>query len=198
MNSDSGPGARPYGRRADAERNRESVMDHATRLLCDDPTIGMVEIASASGIGRATLYRHFPTREALIVAIMNQALVEAEQAIEASRLHEGTAAEALLRLVSAVIEIGDRYRFLMIQRTEETTEEQLRTHQRERVGAAVDALFKRGQDSGEFSPLLSPSWMTTIVGGLIVTVVHEVVIGHLDQSQARALVAHAVLHGVSA
>jgi hypothetical protein len=59
-------------------------------------------------------------------------------------------------------------------------------------------LFKRGQDSGEFSPLLSPSWMTTIVGGLIVTVEHEVVVGNLDQTQARAIVTHAILHGISA
>lgn len=198
MNSDPTPGTRPYGRRADAERNRESVIDHATRLLCDDPAIGMVEIASASGIGRATLYRHFPTRDALIVAIIDRALAEAEHAIEASRLKEGTASEALLRLVSAVIEIGDRYRFLMIQTTEETSAGQRRVPQREHFSAAVDALFKRGQDSGEFSPLLSPSWMTTIVGGLVVTVVHEVVIGNLDKAQARTIVAHAVLHGVSA
>jgi TetR/AcrR family transcriptional regulator, mexCD-oprJ operon repressor len=198
MNSDPGPAARPYGRRADAERNRERVMDHAARLLCDDPAIGMVEIASASGIGRATLYRHFPSRENLIEAIIDRALAEAEKAIEDSRLEEGTAAEALLRLVAALIEIGDRYRFLVIQRTEATTEEQWRVQQDERFGAAVNALFKRGQDSGEFSLLLAPSWMATIVGGLIVTVVHEVVIGNLDKTQARAIVSHAALQGVSA
>ena len=195
MSSDSVP-ARPYGRRADAERNRESVIGHATRLLCDDPTIDMLEIASASGIGRATLYRHFPTREALIVAITKQALDETEKAVEASRLEEGTAAEALIRLISALIDIGDRYRFLLSQ-GKAMVEEQRQGHGM-RFSAAVEALFRRGQASGEFSALLSPSWMATIFGSLVVTVIHEVATGNLDQPQARATVSHAMLHGISA
>src|SRR5688500_18269218 len=53
-------------RRADAERNLERIIAAATTLLAVNPGASMAEIAEASGLVRATLYRHFPTREDLM------------------------------------------------------------------------------------------------------------------------------------
>ncbi|HWD07358.1 MAG TPA: helix-turn-helix domain-containing protein [Amycolatopsis sp.] len=56
--------------RADAARNREQLLAVATRLFATaaaEPS--MRAIASAAGVGIATLYRHFPTRESLIDAV---------------------------------------------------------------------------------------------------------------------------------
>lgn len=102
------PAAPPYGRRADAERNRERVLDHAVGMLAEDPAVGMAEIAQAAGIGRATLYRHFVNREELIAAIDRRAWEETERAIAASCLGQGSATHALQRLVAGLLEIGDR------------------------------------------------------------------------------------------
>ena len=56
--------------RADAVRNRESVLDAATRAFAaSDTEPSMREIARQAGVGVATLYRHFPTREALVDAV---------------------------------------------------------------------------------------------------------------------------------
>ena len=117
MTHEAMPAERPYGRRADATRNREAVLDHAARLLSRDPAAGMAEIAAESRIGRATLYRHFPTREVLIDAILARALDDVENALAASRLGEGPASEALTRLIAALFEMSDRYRFLFVQET---------------------------------------------------------------------------------
>jgi TetR/AcrR family transcriptional repressor of mexCD-oprJ operon len=195
MSSDSGPAARPYGRRADAERNRESVLDHAAHLLSDDPAIGMAEIANASGIGRATLYRHFPTRELLIAAIIQRALDDAENAIAASRLEEGTAAEALHRLIVALLNLGDRYRFLLTQAGVVAPGE-LRTMREERLFVPVSQLLERGQEGGEFSRSLSPAWMATVVGVLIVAAVSEIAVGRFDEEQAVEAVMQMIVHGI--
>ena len=80
-----------------------------------DPAVGMAEIASVSGIGRPTLYRHFASREELMRAIAGRAAAETEQAIAVSRLEEGMAADALRRLIVALLEIRDRYPFLVTQ-----------------------------------------------------------------------------------
>jgi AcrR family transcriptional regulator len=56
--------------RADASRNRETVLVAATRAFASSETEpSMRAIAREAGVGIATLYRHFPTREALVDAV---------------------------------------------------------------------------------------------------------------------------------
>ncbi|GAA3794315.1 MULTISPECIES: TetR/AcrR family transcriptional regulator [Amycolatopsis] len=56
--------------RADAARNRQQLLEVATRLFASSETEpSMRAIASAAGVGIATLYRHFPTRESLVDAV---------------------------------------------------------------------------------------------------------------------------------
>jgi AcrR family transcriptional regulator len=56
--------------RADATRNRSQLLEVATRVFVSaDTEPSMRAIARAAGVGIATLYRHFPTREALVAAV---------------------------------------------------------------------------------------------------------------------------------
>jgi AcrR family transcriptional regulator len=63
------PEIKPRPLRADAQRNRDRLLASASRLFVEqglDATVDM--IAKDAGVGMGTLYRHFPTREALIEA----------------------------------------------------------------------------------------------------------------------------------
>src|SRR3954451_18014185 len=63
----SATGARPL--RADARRNRERLLDAAVRAFSQEgPEVTLDAIAKDAGVGIGTLYRHFPTREALVEA----------------------------------------------------------------------------------------------------------------------------------
>jgi AcrR family transcriptional regulator len=56
--------------RADAKRNRERMLEVAKEVFtCDGAAASLDDIARRSGIGNATLYRHFPTRDDLIEAV---------------------------------------------------------------------------------------------------------------------------------
>jgi AcrR family transcriptional regulator len=56
--------------RADATRNRNQLLEAATRVfLSADAEPSMRAIAREAGVGIATLYRHFPTRESLVDAV---------------------------------------------------------------------------------------------------------------------------------
>jgi AcrR family transcriptional regulator len=56
--------------RSDAARNREQLLAAATRVIASaDGSPSMRAIAEAAGVGIATLYRHFPTRESLVEAV---------------------------------------------------------------------------------------------------------------------------------
>ncbi len=79
------PGDRPL--RADARRNREKVLEAARAVFSDQGREAqMDDVARRAGVGVGTVYRHFPTKEALIEALMVAAFeaiaAQAEQALE--------------------------------------------------------------------------------------------------------------------
>jgi AcrR family transcriptional regulator len=63
--------------RADAQRNRERLLDAAQQAFADvGVTAALDDIARAAGVGAGTLYRHFPTRDRLVLALMRTSLDE--------------------------------------------------------------------------------------------------------------------------
>lgn len=55
--------------RRDAENNRQQILAVAMKAFAASPVASLNSIAKAAGIGPGTLYRHFPTREALVLAV---------------------------------------------------------------------------------------------------------------------------------
>jgi AcrR family transcriptional regulator len=55
--------------RADARENRARILAAARQALAGDGGISMNQIAQRAGVGPGTLYRNFPTREALVLAV---------------------------------------------------------------------------------------------------------------------------------
>ena len=67
--------SKPPRLRADAARNRDRLIVEARRSFsAGDATVSLEGIAQAAGVGVATLYRHFPTREALVEAVYRSEL----------------------------------------------------------------------------------------------------------------------------
>jgi AcrR family transcriptional regulator len=166
--------------RADARRNRRHVLDAAVALLAERPQATMQEIADASGLGRTTVYRHFPRRQDLIDALFSDVLREAGQTIEEALRAPGTARELLCALGPRLIAIGDRYRFL-----------DAHPDLRERAMTAGDdagnplAVFLAdAQRRGELRGDLPVGWMLTTLRGLAVVAMHELTAGRLTVEQA--------------
>lgn len=68
-------GARPL--RADAARNRDRVLQVAYETFAAEGlTVPVDEIARRAGVGAGTIYRHFPTKEALYTAVVEHRLAE--------------------------------------------------------------------------------------------------------------------------
>jgi AcrR family transcriptional regulator len=101
--------------RADARRNHDSVLEAGARLLAERPSASMQEIADASGVGRTTVYRHFPAREDLVVALVER-VAEEVTAVSASAVAIDRPAEDVIRRLSYdMVALGRRWRFLRDQ-----------------------------------------------------------------------------------
>ncbi|MFJ1758810.1 TetR/AcrR family transcriptional regulator [Amycolatopsis sp. NPDC088138] len=61
--------ARPRPSRVDAMRNRRHIVEVARGMLAESGAVSMNTVAKLAGVGPATVYRHFPTREALTLAV---------------------------------------------------------------------------------------------------------------------------------
>jgi AcrR family transcriptional regulator len=88
--------AAPRKPRADAQRNRRRLLETAKAAFAEKGSAASLdEIAKVAGVGAGTLYRHFPTRDALIEAVYRN---ETEQLVAAAaRLAEARAPAAALR-----------------------------------------------------------------------------------------------------
>src|SRR4051812_50195921 len=101
MTAHNTPAPRPARRRADAERSIARILDAAVDALAGDPEVSLAEIARRAGVVRATIYVHFPTREALLEAVTHRAIAEVAAVVEAAEPQSGDPAEAPGRGVAA-------------------------------------------------------------------------------------------------
>ena len=99
--------------RADAERNQKLIVQAAREVFATAGLAASIdEIAERAGVGTGTLYRHFPTKEALFEAIVIgrvEDLVEEARRLIASKDPE----TALFKLLSQIVLHGDGHQDLM-------------------------------------------------------------------------------------
>lgn len=100
----------PRQRRSDARRNIEAILDAAGRLLAEAPSASMQEIAEAANVHRATVHRHFASKEDLLRAVREQALEAFISLLEEHVAAGGEPAEMLRSATHAALANGDRYR----------------------------------------------------------------------------------------
>jgi AcrR family transcriptional regulator len=131
--------------RADAARNRARILSVADELFAaGGPSVSTEEVASAAGVGIGTVFRHFPTKEDLLAAVLRARLeaLAAQAEAAAGAADPGTAfgtifassverSPAKLTLARAA---GDRAAIADVG---------------ERLRAALAVLLRRGQESGQ-------------------------------------------------
>jgi AcrR family transcriptional regulator len=152
--------------RIDAARNRKSLLEAAADALAENPGASMAEVAQAARLTRATLYRHFSNRQSLLEAMRAEALIRATHAIVGSRLAEGTALEALHRVVEALIGEGRRFRALLVEGVDQDP-----AFLRERMAVfdPLNDVVRRGQDAGLIRADLPPRWVVAVIASLLAT-----------------------------
>lgn len=138
-----------HSKRKDAARNREAILDAAARVLGADPDAGVDDIAAAAGVNRATLYRHFGSRDDVVAALRDEAAEQGREFVQQAvdgLMGDGRdrhLLEILDDVVWASIQDATRYRQLMAtdpRRADEITAG---------FSEIAEAIVRRGQERGD-------------------------------------------------
>ncbi|MEU3419325.1 TetR/AcrR family transcriptional regulator [Streptomyces murinus] len=140
-----------------ADANRRRILDVALAELLRDPDASMDQIARAAGVVRRTVYGHFPSREALISTLTDEAVQALADADATGRTGVTDPAEALARSVLALWATADRYRLLIALAQRTVTVQGIRERLAP-IRAAKVQVLQQGLEKGVFtSPLPAPA-----------------------------------------
>ena len=149
--------------RRDAAANRERILDAARRLFSQQGLdASMDDVARAAGVGAGTLYRRFPTKEALVDAILGEVLERYHAfSLEALRREDAFAGLELLLEQTVKLQIENRA-FLDVIALRLRDEPQLAAA-RERVRPLIEQLVAKAQAQGTLRGDLAPADVQVLV-----------------------------------
>ena len=151
-------------RRTDAERNRRRLLEVARAALEDSGETSMQAIAKAAGVGQGTLYRHFPTREALLLEVyaadFDRLLGATETLLRAHRPARA------LRLWLDELAVFGRKKHALADVLDSATRADLHTAQYDRIIVAIATLLDAGKSAGELREDIRPDELLPLVSFL--------------------------------
>ena len=186
----------PKRRRADAERNIASITDAALEALASDPDASMAEIARRAGVVRATIYMHFPTREALLDAVMERATTQVADAIRAAEPDRGEPQEALERVIRATWEELSQFHGVLAINIGRMSAKELRRRHLPMTTQFIP-LLERGQADGVFRSDVSAEWLIAVIRAIVHLASTELQAGRLSRADVERTMLTTALSAVS-
>lgn len=177
--------------RADALRNRATLLDAAADVLATAPQASLAEVATRAGLGRATLYRHFDSRDALLGAIRTEALARASAALTSVDLTDCDTREALRRAAGVLVPLGMKFRILLAEGADADPEFMAA---RNEALSPLWTVLGRGMAAGELAPAATP-WPGMVLSTLLMSAVRAAGAGLIEPEHAGSLVADAFMDG---
>ena len=150
--------------RSDAEQNRARIIEVARTALTGSSDASLNSIAKLAGVGPGTLYRHFPNREALLLAVYRQDVREVIDAAPA--LLAGHPPVAALRLWIERLAVSGQLKHGLAGAMEAATRADLAGEHHGPVIAAITRLLDAGKAAGELRPDIDADELLLLVSFL--------------------------------
>ena len=156
----------PAPRQALQRRVSAAILEAAARVLASrGEQASMHDVAAAAGVARATVYRYFPSRQALLDELARLAVSDAAERLASARIDDVAAEEGVRRAIRALVDVGDPFVVLARERVRPDAEQF-----EHGLAAPLRRLFERGVSSGEIRQDIPSSWLTNSLVGLVVSV----------------------------
>ena len=125
----------------------------------------MNDVAVAAGVARATLYRYFPSRQALLQEVGRLAVSDAGARLESARINEVATEEGVARAIRAFVEVGDYFIVLARERVRPEPEDFDQS-----IATPLRRLVERGQATKTIRDDVPSPWLAESLIGLVVSV----------------------------
>jgi AcrR family transcriptional regulator len=178
-------------RRSDARRSIDAILSAARTMLGERPDASMEDIATAAGVTRQTVYAHFPSRDALIAALLHAAGAETVAAMDAARLDTVPPADALRQFLDISWQLIRLNPHLL---GPALTRNPPGSNDSHHAGIArLEQIIRRGQRTGDFDSTLPATWLTAAIHGLARAAAEQVAAGCLTTSKAATMLLDSAL-----
>lgn len=169
--------------RIDARRHRQALLDAASAVFLEHGITAPLDlVVERAGVGRATLYRHFPDRVTLVLALVDRSIDRLEMLV-ADITHDGATFGALLNHLADILvkdpSLADFWRVMPADTPE-------RKHQLQRFCAMGEQPIRDAIAAGTLRPDFTPDDML-LVGGMLGAVAREPDAGRRHLMAARQL-----------
>jgi AcrR family transcriptional regulator len=154
-------------RRADTRRNHERILAVALESLTTSGEVSFNAIAKRAGVGVGTVYRHFPTPEALVLAVYRrevQHLVDVVPTLLETSTPERAFRAWTVHLARYMI---TKRGLAAALRTATTSQEELFASANEAMTGAVTTLLEANVRAGSVRGDLDPATVLRALGGLL-------------------------------
>ncbi|MFD0902603.1 TetR/AcrR family transcriptional regulator [Actinomadura sediminis] len=161
-------GARP--KRADARRNEKTLLDAAAAAFVESGVdVPVRDIAARAGVGTATIYRHFPTRADLIIAVYRHQVEACAEAGPALLESCATPHAALARWIDLFVDfLVTKHGLASALRSDEAGFEALHAYFLDRLVPVCGRLLQAAADAGEIRSGLDAYQLMRGVGNLCI------------------------------
>lgn len=153
--------------RADAQRNRDALLTAATAAFAEHGTeTSLEDIARRAGVGIGTLYRHFPTRDALVVAAYRRG-VEAVCDDATRLLAAEPADEALLHWMTSFVDyVASKRGLAATLKQADVGHDELFADMRARMLASLATMTAAAVAAGSIRSDVEPADLLRTLGGV--------------------------------
>jgi AcrR family transcriptional regulator len=180
------PGKRVSRYRSDARRSIDAIVAAATTVLGERPDASMEEIAALAGVTRQTVYAHFPSRDALIAAVIEAVRAVGLAAIREEGLDTAAPAVAIRRFLDISWQLVYRDPVVLDPAVGRMVGSEAHGPD-DVVRRFLVQLIRRGQRTGDVDRGLPAPWLATATFSLGHAVALEVAAGRLTASKAATI-----------
>jgi len=177
-----------------SEKTKLVILEAAAQVLSKQADATLNDIAEAASVGRATLHRHFSSREDLIKSLALKAIDDVQDIARPAIEDAASSKEALANLVEVLVPLGHKYRFLATDPISYSDPEVSAKYNQHLTRLSDLAMGLKAEN--EIADDIPIAWVVAVIDALIYAAWFTLEDGYIAKRDAAPLAIRSILGGL--